>query len=151
VKHEHFPSRFCNYCINCAGCFHHRYDWAAAKVPSPLTEELEQIQKARNAERRKVVREAKKEKDKAAKAEAGARRAEEEERRRFLNLTEREKVRYLAVHPLFLARLLFREFVATLTGGDKVRDDDVGDPFYAVASFCMLVCFSGIVWWFLGF
>ncbi|GFO31605.1 ankyrin repeat and Zinc finger domain-containing protein 1-like [Plakobranchus ocellatus] len=68
-----------------------RYDYAAAQVPSPLTEEMEVERKRKAAEKRKAKKKAANERNKEKKAAEALVREEQKEKDRFLALSDREK------------------------------------------------------------
>lgn len=71
--------------------FPHKYDYEAAQVPSPLTEEMEIERRQKEAERKKIQKKAKQEKMKEKRAEEEVKKKEEREKSRFLSLSDREK------------------------------------------------------------
>ncbi|XP_064614070.1 uncharacterized protein LOC135477796 [Liolophura sinensis] len=71
--------------------FPDRYDYLKAEIPGPLTEEMEKERKKKEAERKKVQRKAKQERLKDQRAEEERQKAEENEKKRFLSLSDREK------------------------------------------------------------
>lgn len=75
-----------------------KYDYKKAKIPSPLTKEQELEQTAKLAVRRKAQRQAKQERQREKKQQerikneqVKAQQAEEEEKKKFLELSDREK------------------------------------------------------------
>ncbi|KAH3719844.1 ankyrin repeat and zinc finger domain-containing protein 1-like isoform X2 [Dreissena polymorpha] len=68
-----------------------RYDYTAAQIPEPLSEEKEAERKKKDQERKKAQKKAKQEQQKLKKEEEEKQRAEEREKQRFLNLSDREK------------------------------------------------------------
>ncbi|XP_033762728.1 LOW QUALITY PROTEIN: ankyrin repeat and zinc finger domain-containing protein 1-like [Pecten maximus] len=68
-----------------------KYDYEAAQVPSPLTEEMETERRQKEAERKKIQKKAKQEKMKEKHAEEEVMKKEEREKVRFLSLSDREK------------------------------------------------------------
>lgn len=77
-----------------------KFDYLKSQIPGPLTDE----QLVRNAERNKERKKGKKERGKEKKLEIATRKAEEEEQRRFLNLSDREK-RALAAERRMIAEM----------------------------------------------
>ena len=81
------------------GTFPDRYDYGRSAIPSPLTDDIEQQKAERLAEKRKLQKQVRKEKQKleAVRMEE-ERRAQEEQQKieaekfRFLNMSDREKV-----------------------------------------------------------
>ncbi|XP_071158192.1 tRNA endonuclease ANKZF1-like isoform X1 [Mytilus edulis] len=71
--------------------FPERYDYDSGKVPGPLTEEMEAERRKREAERKRVQKKAKQERDKEKKAEEAIQRVEEEAKKRFLSMPDRDK------------------------------------------------------------
>lgn len=69
------------------GEFPDRYDFSKSHIPSPLTDSVLQEQ----AERKKVVKKAKRQKEKERKITDAPRRQEEAEKKRFLEMSDREK------------------------------------------------------------
>uniref|UniRef100_A0A8C2HQB6 Ankyrin repeat and zinc finger peptidyl tRNA hydrolase 1 n=1 Tax=Cyprinus carpio TaxID=7962 RepID=A0A8C2HQB6_CYPCA len=65
----------------------HKYDYAKAQVPGPLTEEIE----SKKAEKKKAQKAARKQREKEQKEEQLKKQQEEEEKRRFIALSDREK------------------------------------------------------------
>ena len=63
------------------------FDYVAAQIPPPLTEEAE----AKQREKAKLKRLAKKEKEKQKKEEELAKKKDEDDKKRFLALSDREK------------------------------------------------------------
>ncbi|XP_023932467.1 ankyrin repeat and zinc finger domain-containing protein 1 [Lingula anatina] len=84
--------------------FPEKYDYAAAQIPGPLTSEMEAEKKAREAERRKAQKKAKRERLKDVKAAQAQQQAEEAEKKRFLQLSDREK-RALAAERRFVQQV----------------------------------------------
>ncbi|XP_005091111.1 ankyrin repeat and zinc finger domain-containing protein 1 [Aplysia californica] len=68
-----------------------RYDYAKAQVPSPLTPEMENEKKIKMAEKRKQKKKAAAERNKEKKAVEAQTRAENQEKERYLALSDREK------------------------------------------------------------
>lgn len=68
-----------------------RYDYGEAKIPGPLTEEMEIERRKKEAEKKKIQKKAKQERDKEKNAEKAKKAAEEAEKKRFLSLTDRDK------------------------------------------------------------
>ncbi|XP_059159367.1 tRNA endonuclease ANKZF1-like isoform X2 [Physella acuta] len=68
-----------------------RYDYTKAQVPSPLTAEMEAEKKQKAAEKRKAKKKALNEKNKEKKAAEAVMRQENQEKERFLSLSDREK------------------------------------------------------------
>ncbi|KAF6030440.1 ANKZF1 [Bugula neritina] len=71
--------------------FPEKYDYIKAQVPGPLTREMVALKDSKDSERRKELNKKKKDRLKVKKAEAAAQRAEDEEKARFLALSDREK------------------------------------------------------------
>lgn len=108
------------------GSYPDRFDYVKATIPSPLTDEIEKQKAEKLAEKRKLQKQAKKEKKIVEKAkmeeekrvQEELRKVEEEKRKveedkaRFVALSDREKVRLLdqfsGIFSVFL-NLLFRE------------------------------------------
>ncbi|KAL4222271.1 Ankyrin repeat and zinc finger domain-containing protein 1 [Mactra antiquata] len=68
-----------------------RFDYNKAQIPGPLTEEMENEKKRKEAERKKQQRKQRQELHKERKEIEEKKRAEEKEKERFLNLSDREK------------------------------------------------------------
>lgn len=87
-----------------------RYDYAKAQIPSPLTEDIEKKKLEKLAEKRKQQRQAKKERQALEKARLEQEKLKieeqkkldeeqrkiQEEKQRFLQLSDREKVRIIS-------------------------------------------------------
>lgn len=73
------------------GEFPDKYDYTKSHIPSALTEEVEQEQ----AEKRRQARKQKRQKEKEKRIADEPRRQEEAEKKRFLELSDREKVNEL--------------------------------------------------------
>ncbi|XP_013399111.1 ankyrin repeat and zinc finger domain-containing protein 1-like isoform X2 [Lingula anatina] len=84
--------------------FPEKYDYASAQIPGPLTSEMEAEKKTREAERRKAQKKAKRERLKDVKAAQAQQQAEEAEKKRFLQLSDREK-RALAAERRFVQQV----------------------------------------------
>lgn len=72
------------------GQYPDKYDYAKSHIPSALTDTVEQEQ----MERRRALRKAKRQKEKEKKIADEPRRQEEAEKKRFLELSDREKVSF---------------------------------------------------------
>ncbi|XP_045167402.2 ankyrin repeat and zinc finger domain-containing protein 1-like [Mercenaria mercenaria] len=68
-----------------------KYDYEKAQIPGPLTEEMENERKRKDAERKKAQKKVKQEQQKEKRKEEEKQKAEEREKQRFLNLSDREK------------------------------------------------------------
>jgi len=68
-----------------------KYDYQKAKIPSPLTAELEQEQQRKAAEKKKQQQKARREKQKAKKAIERQEKRAEKEQKSFESLSDREK------------------------------------------------------------
>ena len=73
------------------GQFPDKYDYKTAMIPPPLSQEEEAEKQAKQNEKKKAQRQAKKEKVKLVKAEEKKKNDEKAEKERFLNLSDREK------------------------------------------------------------
>lgn len=70
------------------GQYPNKYDYSKSHIPSALTDEIEK----EAAEKRRALRKAKREKEREKRIADEPRRQEEAERKRFLELDDREKV-----------------------------------------------------------
>lgn len=86
------------------GEFPDKYDYKTAMIPPPLSQEEEAEKQAKQNEKKKAQRQAKKEKEKLVKAEEKKKNDEKAEKERFLNLSDREK-RALAAERRLLGAL----------------------------------------------
>lgn len=75
------------------GQFPDRYDYKAAQIPSALTNDMELERKQKAAEKKRQQKKAKQERLKEKREEDAVKQAEEREKKRFLALSDREKVR----------------------------------------------------------
>ncbi|XP_022238619.1 ankyrin repeat and zinc finger domain-containing protein 1-like isoform X2 [Limulus polyphemus] len=73
------------------GNFPEKYNYDMSQIPSPLNEEIEREKLAKLTEKKKEKRKARKEKIKEKKVAETRQKAEEEEKQRFLSLSDREK------------------------------------------------------------
>ena len=80
-----------------------KFDYKIAQIPAPLDKEEEEERERKASEKKKAQREKKREKEKNQKAEDAKVKAEEAEKQRFLNLTDREK-RALAAERRLMGR-----------------------------------------------
>ena len=80
-----------------------KFDYKIAQIPAPLDKEEEEERERKASEKKKAQREKKREKEKAQKVEEAKVKAEEAEKQRFLNLTDREK-RALAAERRLMGR-----------------------------------------------
>lgn len=69
------------------GDFPEKYDYSKSHIPNALTEELE----AEIAEKKRLAKKVKRQKDKERKAAAEALKTDEDDKKRFLSLSDREK------------------------------------------------------------
>ncbi|XP_071101998.1 tRNA endonuclease ANKZF1-like [Haliotis cracherodii] len=73
------------------GEFPEKFDYSKAQIPSALTPEMEAEKRVKDAEKKKQQKKAKQERLKEKKVEMAKTRAEEEEKKRYLSLSDREK------------------------------------------------------------
>lgn len=117
------------------GEFPDKYDYSKSHIPTPLTDSLEQEQ----AERKKAVKKAKRQRDKERKIADAPRKQEESEKKRFLELSDREKCALAAERRILAASgksgvVLVRCYTCALDITGKV-------PFtYETFLFCSMPC-----------
>lgn len=80
-----------------------KFDYKSAQIPPPLDKEAEEEKERKVNEKKKAQRAVKREKEKEQKEVEMKKNAEEVERQRFLNLTDKEK-RALAAERRLLSR-----------------------------------------------
>lgn len=122
--------------------FPDKYDYEAAKIPCPLTEDMETERRQKGAERKKVQRKAKQEKMKDIRAEEAGKKREEAEKMRFLSLSDREKRALAAEKRLVKQSVVVGGQVPVLSRCFQCAKDMTGKvPFeYNDYKFCTTKC-----------
>ncbi|XP_063421808.1 tRNA endonuclease ANKZF1-like [Mytilus trossulus] len=118
-----------------------RYDYDSGKVPGPLTEEMEAERRKKDAERKRIQKKAKQERDKEKKAEEAIQRVEEEAKKRFLSMPDRDK-RALAAEKRIQQQKLSEGIQVVLSRCYQCAKDMTGKvPFeYFEFKFCSPKC-----------
>ncbi|XP_067943431.1 tRNA endonuclease ANKZF1-like isoform X3 [Watersipora subatra] len=120
--------------------FPEKYDYEKAKIPGPLTLEEAEVKNAKKQKKAKQMNQKRKEQQKIKKAEAALTRKEEEEKARFLALSDREK-RALAAERRILDSM-GRDNSKVVLRCHQCAGDITGKvPFeYSNNTFCSPVC-----------
>ncbi|XP_066907934.1 tRNA endonuclease ANKZF1-like [Halyomorpha halys] len=99
------------------GEFPEMYDYSKSHIPDALTEELE----AEIAEKKRQAKKAKRQKDKERRIAAETNKREDDEKKRFLKLSDREKVGnivtigYMHMSQILIKQLLYDRFAFKTT------------------------------------
>ncbi|PNF15842.1 hypothetical protein B7P43_G09890 [Cryptotermes secundus] len=114
-----------------------KYDYSKSQIAGPLTDDMEQ----KMAEKRQDQRKAKREREKERKKEEEVRRAEQAEKQRFLQLSDREK-RALAAERRLLSQAVDSKVKPIVSRCFQCAVDITGKvPFeYDIHRFCSMDC-----------
>lgn len=82
-----------------------KFDYGKSQIPAPLTEEIAQ----QEIERKKQHRKAKRDREKAKKKEFELKKLEEDSKQRFLNLSDREKVKFNCIYFYYLNIFIYNK------------------------------------------